>query len=175
MRFLSLLLLATSLGAQTPAPPPPTEYPRTYLVPATLPKTFVAAGVAWNQYSTPQINGWASYGNLISASAGVYSFTSYDVTSVSRSPFRVQTSTRTGFAYYLKSAGRVDLFALGDIGVALAPSTGPGTNIGLAYSGGGMATVRLGRGWALVIPIRTFKSALSDKQTIFEIGFGYGQ
>lgn len=191
LAFIPLILAALALAQNPPPPapavPPEPVYPRIYLVPVTLPKSFAAAGVAWNQYASPQINVWGSYAHLVSASAGLYSFNSYDVTSVSRSPFRVQTSVRPGFAIYLRNFGRVYLFALGDAGIAVAPAATDAippnpaappiaaTNLGFAYSAGWMGVVRLGKGWSLVIPMRTFKSALSDRQTIIEIGFGWGQ
>jgi hypothetical protein len=145
-------------------------WPQAAPAPSFLPDQFAAAGLAWNQYAAPQINGWASYAASISKANGVYSFTTYDVTSVTRQPFSVQTSVRTGLALYMRSFGPFHIFGLADVGVAAA-----GGSVGGSASGGGMIALPLGKGWTLLAPVRVLKTALSDRQLIFELGFGWGK
>jgi hypothetical protein len=161
-KWLLLLLLTGALVAQTVTLP-------TIKVPV-LPEDFVAAGLAWNQYASPQINGWTTYARSIKASAGLYSFTTYDITSVKANPFTIQTSARTGAALYLRSIGPIHIFGLGDVGMAAS-----GQSIGSAFSGGGVVAVQLGKGWTVLGVARVLKTALSDQQTIYGLGVGWGR
>jgi hypothetical protein len=160
MKLAIYLPLVASIALAQSAPQP-TE-------PALpLPQNFAVAFVALNQYSTPQINGGASYARLISTSNALYSFTSYDVTSVKPKPFTVQTSTRTGIAAVIRQYGPLVIVGLGDAGVAAAAN-----NLGGAFSGGGLAIYRLKNGFAITGGMRILKTSLNDVQHIYEIGFG---
>jgi hypothetical protein len=164
--WMILALDGLAFGQPLPQQPvPPVAVPAPT---ANLPEDFVAAGVGWNQYAIPQINGWASYARRISS--GMYSFTTYDVTSIRTRPFTAQTSTRTGIAMWLRSIGPVQIFGLGDAGAAIS-----GSNIGGAFSGGGVIGIPLGgSGFRLVLGARVLKTSLSEMQTIYEAGFGWG-
>lgn len=98
----------------------------------------VAAGVAANQGSTP--NAFGVYGHLISTPNGTYLFNQYSLTSVKFKPFAAQTSVRTGVAQFLRKVGPVSLFGVVGAGAAMA-----GNNVGGAISGGGFATVPIGK------------------------------
>ena len=134
--------------------------------------SMVAAGAAYNRYASPQINGWLSYVKRITTSKPIFSYSTYDITSVKQTPFTVQTSLRTGVLYVVVEFGKVKVFEFGDVGMAVA-SVMSGTNVGAAYSGGGGFTYELGKGWHTVVVIRELKTSLSDRQTVVEGGFGW--
>ncbi len=140
--------------------------------PATtqLPDQFVAAGLAFNQYAAPNLNGWSSFAKAVKKDAGLYSFTTYELSSARTTPFTLQTSVRTGLALALRSVGPVVIFGFGDAGMAAS-----GTTLSGAFSGGGMAALPLGKGWVLVVPVRVVKSAVGGQQVIFELGAGWGK
>ena len=132
-----------------------------------LPSTLAGAGAGWNQYSTPQINGWWMIASKL-GDTSTYSVTTWDVTSKNTQPFTAQVSIRTGVAQVLKRFKGVTTMALGDIGGAAGD-----TNIGGAYSGGGAAVITIGKtNWHLIAAARRLKTTISDAQTIYEIGFG---
>ena len=157
--------------APTAEPIPVITVPVPVSTPTTteLPPNFYAAGAGWNQYAHPQINGWASMAHLISTpGVGIYSYSTYDVTSRTARPFTIQTSTRTGFATLVRRYGPVSIFGLGDAGVALS-----GTNLGVAFSGGGVGVIKIGKSaWCVVLGARVLKTAISSTQTIYEAGIG---
>lgn len=143
--------------------------------PLNLPSDFVAAGVGWNQYAVPQINGWAAYAKKISN--GIYSYTEYIANSYTTHPFTLQTTTITGAALYLRNIGNVQLWTFGQLGATFVSNATPnsGTNVVGALGTGGFAAYPLGKGWALIAPVQILKSAGQSAQYSFSFGIGYGK
>lgn len=163
VRLLALLIFLSSALAQAPLPGQPTT--------PFLPNEWMGAGGAWNQASHPQVAGWASYARLISAPAGLYSFTSWDLTIRPKGVANAgtsQSSTRTGMALLLRQLGPVSLLGLGDAGAAI-----PANGLAGAFSGGGIVVFKLGK-WNLTLELaaRVLKVSGQPNQTIYELGFG---
>jgi hypothetical protein len=159
--LLVLILLPAVASAQTSADP-------------QLPSQFVSAGTAYNQASTPQIQGWGSYAHQISGP--LYSYSTYDVTALPGTPVpgkpvlpTLQYSARTGVAVHVTNFGRLSLWGLGDAGVAATGETVVGS-----FSGGGFGAVQFGKGWAAMLVMRIVRNAVSGTQYVPEIGIGYG-
>jgi hypothetical protein len=133
----------------------------------SLPNNWAGAGIAYNQFSTPQIAGWASYLHLISVPQAMYAGFSYDVTSATAHPFKIQTSTRLRVAMVVRQYQRLAIIGLGDAGMAVA-----GSNLGGAFSGGGAAIYKLNDGYTVMLGARILKTSLGQSQAIYEIGFG---
>lgn len=185
---LLLLIFAGSLRAQFATVPPRYANPSPIAGPpqpaatvapvasasVVLPTEGVALGGAYAPSGTPNVAGWFSQWNQISA--GLYNYNSFDVTSLKQSPFTAQQSARAGLAYFLKQIGPFELFGLGDAGVATAATTS-GTNIGSAFSGGGGLILPLGKmdNYGVIFCVRVLKTALSNSQNIFELGFAWGK
>jgi hypothetical protein len=162
MRLVGWLLVAISGWAQAPSVTPP--------VVQTLPSNWIGLGAGYNTYARPQVNGWMSYGSLLTEKAGgIYSFTTEDITSAHTHPFTVQTSIRTGFATIVKRIGPIYILGLLDGGAAMSS-----VSFGGAFSGGGISMVKLGHSnWTLAIGARVLKVSNGVSQTIYEIGLGH--
>jgi hypothetical protein len=137
------------------------------------PTNFIATGAAYNGASG---NGWLSYGK--SLGGGFYSWTSYDVSLVSRTPLKFQYSVRTGGGFDLVSlvpslsfGGRVHLIELIDAGAAANYDA-----VGFAFSPlGGFGAVDLGarfRHLHIVGGGRVLKTT-EGTSTIAEVGVLY--
>lgn len=164
--FLSVLVFMVSVNvfSQSLVPPP------------DLPDTFYATGLAFNQASTPNIQGWVCYGHQLSKT--VYLLNTYDLTSVESTTTgtgklqipQIQAQARLGAAFHLRNFGsRVMLFGLGDAGIAARGST-----VGSSFSGGGLILIDLGKGWGVTVPIRVIKNSQSGSQYVPEVGIVYG-
>jgi hypothetical protein len=130
-----------------------------------LPQNWYGAGASWNG----QAAGWASYAHLLSSSGQVYSYTTYDVTRTKERPY-VTSSARTGAAIVLRTLGPLTILGLADAGVATASTVTSG-----AFSGGGLAFVRLGKtDWTICGGARVVKAAATGAgdQTVYEAGIG---
>lgn len=133
-----------------------------------LPNQWMGAGAAWNQNTTPQIAGWASYAKLVSAKGQTYSFTSWDITSSKAKPYTAQTSARTGLATVIRQFGPITLLGFGDAGMATSVS-----NFAGAFSGGGIVAIKLGKtDFTINLAARVIKVASQSNQVIYEFGFG---
>lgn len=136
--------------------------------PPTLPQNWAGAGGAYDPTSRPQVAGWTSYATLVSEKAGLYSFTTHDITSTKNHPYTIQTSVRTGIAVVLRTIGPLVILGLGDGGMA-----GSGDTVGGAFSGGGVGILRLGKTtWTLVTAVRHLKTATGGSQNTYQMGVG---
>lgn len=160
-----VLTLVTSGFAQTSANSP-------VVVP---PSDYVAAGVHWNQFASPQIGGLAAYGHKIAGdTAPTYSFTAIEFLSVQARPFRVGTLTQTGVAQYLKSIADFQIYGLAMAGALTSAST-TGTNVGFAGSTGGLATRAIGKGWSVGPYLLFTQPTNADRQWAIGVIIGFGK
>lgn len=149
-------------------------------------KDFVAAGVNWNQYAAPQVNGSLMYARNISG--GTYSFTMMDIFSKTMQPFTVTTSITTGVGQHIKDIGIVRIYGLTTIGVAaggaVSSSDVPAAEsskedkatVGWAWTGGFALPIPIGKkGWCLMPTVRFIKSSFSDFQGIYGVSIGWGK
>jgi hypothetical protein len=134
-----------------------------------MPNDYVAAGVSWNQYASPQINGNLLYGKKLT-DANTYSFSFVDVVSKSLKPFTVTTAISSGLAQYLKTIGPARCFVVTTVGVAAG-----GDNVGYVWTGGGAFAIPIGRGFSLMPNVRVLKSSLSEWQGIYGLMIGFGK
>ena len=161
---LLVFALSFTLAAQTDNPmPTPTPVP---VVAAAPPLTappltnIYGAGVSYNAGASPAIAGSALYARLV-AGTGTYAFTQVDALPASIKPFTVTTNVSVGVAQKLATIAGIPIYVPASAGVSFN-----GTNAGWAWSGGGMAVVKV-KG-ALVMPnVRFMKSSVSG-------GAGYG-
>lgn len=175
--FLVLLMFsfAVSLHAQTSAKPAPVPTPVvTTSSSDSLPSEGIALGAAYAPGGTPNIAGWVSQWNRISS--GFYNYNSFDITSLKQNPYTTQNSARAGIAYFIKSIGPVQVFGLGDAGIATAANS-KGTSVGSAFSGGGGGVLPLGKSqdYGLIFCVRVLKTALAGSQNVYELGFAWGK
>lgn len=135
------------------------------------PQQFVAAGVSWNQFASPQINGLLVYAKrLTSNNFPTYSYSAVNLLSVSRSPFRLLTTVETGVAQHLTTFGPFRIYGVGMAGLAAAD-----TNSGYVVSGGGLALAGIGKGWRVGPYLRVLKSSLSERQWAAGVMVGWGE
>ena len=157
---LLCLALAVPAAAQTATEP-------------TLPNQWAGAGVFFNQYASPQINGTAAYAKKILGS-GTYSFNAVNFLSYETQPFRVMTTVETGIAQRVTRFGVFEVFALGTLGPATAGNE-DGTKLGVAFTGGGFAFAGLGKGWTIGPVLRFVKPTISDTQWSLGLMLGWGE
>jgi hypothetical protein len=132
-------------------------------------QNIVGGGVYFDQFSTPQIGGNLFYAQALSVTQGTYSFTLIDFTSKTVKPFTLMTTTSTGILQHMRDFGPVRIYGVGTIGVSAG-----GSNAGLAYTGGGVAVIPLGRNWFLLPNLRILKSAVSEFQGVYGLAVGFG-
>lgn len=127
--------------------------------------TFLAGGVTIPSAGSPKdYTGWIAVVTPLIKTQKIYSISETDYTDVSG---KITSSVRSGIATYLRSFGKVDLYGLGDAGIATNGSTS-----GAAYSGGGIALFPTK--WKTiygVVGVRFLKTT-TDQETLFEIGIG---
>lgn len=151
-------LLALSAAAQTETP-----------------QQWAGVGVTWNQYAAPQTNGILAYARRITSNEHpTYSFSTINILSVQRAPFRVMTTTETGIAQHAGTFGPFQVYGIGTIGLATAGSAS-GTATGATFSGGGLALASIGRGWSLGPLVRVIKPTISERQWAAGICIGWGR
>jgi len=150
LRFLAavslvLLVLPSSLRAEPPG-------------------QWFGAGVQFNQYASPQVNGVLAYAKKVAGNEKpTYSYTAVNFLSVQKSPFRVMTTTETGIAQWVTRFRKMDFFALGTAGLAASGSSG-GTNTGYSVSGGIIGQTAIRKGVTIGPYYRVTKSSLSEVQ-----------
>jgi hypothetical protein len=141
---------------------------------AEQPGQWLGAGVQFNQYASPQINGVLAYAKkLRGEEKPTYSYTAVNFLSVQKEPFRVMTTTETGIAQYLTRFRRMDVYALGTAGMASSGGES-GTNVGYSLSGGLMAITAVRKGVTIGPYYRATKTSLSDAQHAVGIMIGIG-
>lgn len=131
-------------------------------------ENFIAGGIAFNQYSVPQISGALLYAQRIGE--GLYSYSLVDVVSKTVRPFVATTSITTGLAQHVRSIGKIRVYISGTGGVAAG-----GENLGFSWSAGGAAVVPLGGGWKLLPGVRVIKSSITDFQGVYSLMIGWGK
>jgi hypothetical protein len=159
MKYLVLLFLMT-LGALAQEPNP------TY---------FIGAGAAYSKYAqpTPMSSGWATVAVQTSASSGIYSITTIDMTSTT-------SSLRTGVAKLLMKSGNFTLMAHADGGITTGSAlAGSAVTVGsfsggglLIYDMGGLVKAWKGQGINAVAVVRVLAITAASVQPVFEFGFG---
>jgi hypothetical protein len=142
---------------------------------AESPAQWAGAGATFNQYSAPQINGILVYAKrLTDNNYPTYSFSSVNILSMEKSPFRVMTTVETGVSQFVTKFGPFNVYGLGTMGMAASGNVG-GTETGVVFSGGGLALAKLGRGWSIGPVLRVIKPAISDRQWAAGLMVGWGQ
>lgn len=168
--FALVLVLAGALFAQTPTPTPtPTPVPV-----ATFPTQFGGLFTMYNNFSTPAVNGGFVYAAQLSNNNGspTYSFSTFTITSITKTPFKIMGTANTGVAQYLKSFAGFNVFAIGQIGLATS-----GSNVGVNFDGGGTAlrtqqTKLKGLTWGPLVLYG--KTSLGDQQWSVGLLVGFG-
>jgi hypothetical protein len=165
LKYILILLTVSILAAaQTP-----TDLGR------SLSQQWAGAGLSYNQFAAPQLNGFVVYARrIVSGTHPTYSFSAIDFVSVRVQPFQVATTTETGVAQHVIRFGKFDVFGIGTLGLAAAGTTN-GTNIGGAFGAGGLALTQIKGGWSIGPLVRIFKSALSERQWSAGLILGWGQ
>lgn len=141
---------------------------------SVLPNQWAGAGVFFNQYASPQLNGTAAYAKCIIEGAGLYSFTAVNFLSYQTEPFRVMTTVETGVAKHITRFGAFEVFALGTIGPAFTANE-DGTTTGAVFTGGGFAFTRLKNNWTIGPVLRVTKPTISDTQWAIGLMVGWGE
>jgi len=173
MRLLTLALLLTALSVPSAAQT------------VELPNQWAGAGVFFNQYASPQINGTAAYAKRI-VGKGTYSFSAVNFLSYQKSPFQLMTTCESGVAQYLTKFGVFHIYALGTLGVAAtsepalltAPDAEPeggGTKIGMSFTGGTLAFARFENGMTLGPVLRISRQTISGNQWAAGLMVGWGE
>jgi len=157
---LLCLALAVPAAAQTATEP-------------ALPNQWAGAGVFFNQYASPQINGTAAYAKKILGS-GTYNFNAVNFLSYEKQPFRVMTTVETGIAQRVTRFGAFEVFALGTTGPAFTANE-DGTTTGAVFTGGGFAFTRLKNNWTIGPVLRVTKPTISDTQWAIGLMVGWGE
>jgi hypothetical protein len=119
------------------------------------------------------MTGGVTEASLISGTGlGLYSFNTWDVSVYKSSitgQLTYQSSPRTGLAMILRNFGPIYLCGFGNMGVATA-----GSSASFAYSGGGMALWKIGRGqWSAFFGAHVLNTgALGGTTLVPELGIG---
>lgn len=129
-----------------------------------------AVGLSVNPGGSPQIAGTGLWARLVSGD-GTYAFTVVDALPASVKPFTVVTNVSAGLAQKMFTVSGVDILV-----PTAAGASWTGTNVGWAWSTGGMAAIKVKN--VRVLPnIRFLKSSVSGGagyQVIAGILFGWG-
>ena len=146
MRFVALLIIAASLMLGQTA-------------------NVAAVGVSANPGGSPQVAGTGLWARLVSGQ-GTYAFTVVDALPASVKPFTVTTNVSAGIAQKFYTIKGVDLIVPTAAGVSWS-----GTNVGWAWSGGGMAAFKVGQ--ARVLPnVRFLKSSVAGAGAGYQVIVG---
>lgn len=162
-KLLLLLLLTAGIVFSQTKPDTSSAAPT---VPTTpTPATFFSGGLTVPSQGSPKnYSGWLAVVTPVVKSQRIYSISETDYTDVGG---KITSSVRSGVATYLRSFGKVDLYGLGDAGVATNGSTS-----GAAYSGGGV--VLIPTRWKSVygvVGVRFLKTN-TNTETLLEVGIG---
>jgi hypothetical protein len=142
---------------------------------AAGPDQAVFAGVGWNQFAAPQVNGVMAYAKkLFEGDHPTYSYTAVYIQSIRKNPFQVGTSTETGAAQHITRFGPFDVYGLGTLGLTTS-GTGDGTTSGFSYSGGGLAQAGIGKGVTIGPMLRFMDSTITEKQWALWVVIGWGK
>lgn len=152
---------------------------------AELPQQWAGAGITYNQFATPQINGLAAYARrLAEGTPKTYLFNSINVLNAyfedvavngkTVRAFRLVTAAETGIAQHVLRFGRFDVFGVGQLGVAAAGNAA-GTDVGMALTGGGLALANIGKGWSIGPVLRITRTGLAETQWSAGLIVGWGK
>lgn len=150
--LFSILLLATPLMAQEQS------------------NNIFGAGVSWNQYDDPQLRGMVFYAKKLS-DFNTYNFNTVDliVTKSEEGQYKVATSISPGVAQKVMQFRGVSIYAATNIGAAVAEN-----EVGLSWSGGGFASIPLGKKIYILPNAKILKTSLAEVQAIFGVAIGIG-
>ena len=139
------------------------------------PDQFAGAGMSFNQYAAPQINGLLVYAKrIVGADYPTYSFSAVNILSATRVPFKLMTTTETGIAQSVGQFGPFSVYGVGTAGLSTAGETG-GTGTGYVLTGGGLALAPIRGGWRAGPYLRIIKSSLTDRQWAVGLMLGWGK
>lgn len=131
------------------------------------------AGVSYNNAGHPAIAGTAFFAKSINDGSGTFAFTAVDALPNTLKPFTVTTNISTGIAQKLFTIGKISMYAPVTAGLSWQ-----GSNVGWAWSGGGIVPVKVKGSWYLVSSLRFAKSSVSNGtgyQLIPGIAVAWGQ
>jgi hypothetical protein len=128
----------------------------------------VGAGVSFNQYSNPRLDGNLLYAHRISD--GLYSFNLIDFVQVSSKPFTVGVSFTPGVAKRIMTFNQIPVYATVNVGAMM----GGTTNFGYSFSSGMAGTIGLGKSLMLMPNFRIMKGSLVDTQYIYGVMLNWG-
>ena len=109
---------------------------------AQTPQNVYAAGVSFNNSATPAIAGTGLYARSLNDASGTYAFTVVDALPNTVKPFTVTTNFSAGLAQRVFSIGKYPIFVPTAAGLSYT-----GTNLGWAWSTGGMTSIKLKGNW----------------------------
>jgi hypothetical protein len=116
-----------------------------------------AAGVSYNQGSSPQIAGTALWAHAVSDS-GTYAFTVVDILPLGYHPFVVTTNVGVGVAQKIVTIHGLDVFGSGSAGLSVN-----GINTGWAWTSGAIVSVPVKGGKYHLMPnVRVLKSSIGN-------------
>lgn len=153
MKLLLVLAFANILcGQVTPVPP------------AALPSNWVGAGGGYNPSGSPKGTAWASFATLVAPSAGLYSYTTYDV--VPNRDSVPTSSTRTGLAMVIHQYGK-NLFLVGFVNGGMSQTAT--ATLG-SVSGGGLLLYKFKNNMTFEAGYRGVSNSTTAR--VFEFGLG---
>lgn len=157
-----VFLFASFAHAGVPGIPDPgqTTTPVTSPAPAaTLPTDGVGAAVWYNASAEHKFTGsFYYYRQVPNGPTGTYAYIGNDIVGVGKGV--LQSVPTAGVVQHIMFIGsKVELFGTMGAGAAMQTnSSGTGTDVGAAFSGGGGINVALGKGWNLMFPVKAIQA-----------------
>ena len=140
MKYLAILcLLVSAAFAQTPI------------------QNFFGGGVSYNNAGSPAVAGTAFFAKSVNDGSGTYAFTAVDLLPNSLKPLTVTTNISTGIAQKVFSIGKYNVYAPITAGLSFQ-----GSNVGWAWTGGGLVPIKVKNNWYIVPSVRFAKSSVSN-------------
>jgi hypothetical protein len=115
-----------------------------------------AAGISYNQGSSPQIAGTALWAHAVSDS-GTYAFTVVDILPLGYHPFAVTTNVGVGVAQKLFVVHGLNVYGSGSAGLSVN-----GANTGWAWTSGALMDVPVKGKYHLMPNVRLLKSSIGN-------------
>jgi hypothetical protein len=137
---------------------------------ASAQEKIAIAGISFNGYASPNVQGFGAVG--IPISANVISYTGYDVAVIPGQDWRnfqaykLQYSMKTGLAIRVKDLSpKVSLWGLGAGGLAT-----DGSNHSSSFAAGGFLDVAFSKGWGALLILQVDRNAATGAQFTPRIG-----
>jgi len=147
----------------------------------SYPSSEIFTGASYSSPAAPHVTGWISYDPLVSKTAGIYSFNTYDV-SVNKQK-QLQTATTSGMGIVLKQItvgkGIFSLILTGNAGAVISATKSTSTAstssaASLASGGTGGITYQINKSSQWSVGAFVDRENLSTGlQTIYRFGVGY--